>query len=298
MPVDMSSLRSYRNPVEDNSRWAQFEHRPGDIFVCTPAKCGTTWTQTIVASLMWPAGDQPGAVTDLSLWIDARFIPVDALHERLRAQSHRRFIKTHTPADGIPWYDDASYIYVVRDGRDAFMSMCNHQARMSERLKARLNAAVQDEEGVYPLPEWTGDVHAFFGHWLEGMGHIAHVATYWARRQQPNVLLVHYNDLKADLAGEMQRIARFLDIEVPAEHWPACVNRCTFEAMRNDGQRLGNFEMFDGGLKGFLFQGTNGRWKDVLTAAELATYQQRVQSLLPADAAAWMANGRHDVLMD
>ena len=60
MPVDISSLRPYRNAVFDHRRWAGFEPRPGDIFVCTPPKCGTTWTQAIVASLLWPDGKAPG----------------------------------------------------------------------------------------------------------------------------------------------------------------------------------------------------------------------------------------------
>ena len=51
-------------------RWDGFTPRPGDVFVCTPPKCGTTWMQTIVASLLWPAGDVPGPVLAISPWID------------------------------------------------------------------------------------------------------------------------------------------------------------------------------------------------------------------------------------
>ena len=47
MPVDIGKLKRYRAAIFDNSRWADFEPRPNDIFVCTPAKCGTTWTQTM-----------------------------------------------------------------------------------------------------------------------------------------------------------------------------------------------------------------------------------------------------------
>ena len=152
MAVDVSKLKRYLTAVEDNHRWAGFDARPNDIFICTPPKCGTTWTQTIVASLLWPAGDQPDDIMALSPWVDAKFMPVDALDARLRAQPHRRFIKTHTPADGIPWFDDAKYIVVARDGRDAFMSMCNHMERMSADAKAGLNAQVKDNPDVMLLP--------------------------------------------------------------------------------------------------------------------------------------------------
>src|SRR5206468_12107470 len=110
--------REYRHLVFDNRRWQLFVPRADDIFVCTPPKCGTTWMQTIVVELLFPDGDAPGPVTHIAPWIDARFEPIDVVLERLEAQTHRRSIKTHTAADGIPWFSDASYIVVGRDGRD------------------------------------------------------------------------------------------------------------------------------------------------------------------------------------
>jgi aryl sulfotransferase len=50
--------------------------------------------------------------------------------------------------------------------------------------------------------------------------------------------------------------------------------------------------VFEGGLKSFVFKGTNGRWRDVLTPDELAAYGRRVAATLPAACAAWMAHGR------
>jgi aryl sulfotransferase len=292
MNPSIDSLRPYRSAVEDNRRWSGFAPRPDDIFVCTPAKCGTTWTQTIVASLLWPDGDAPGPVVSISPWLEAKFDPVDEVLARLDAQTHRRFIKTHTPADGIPFFDDAKYIFVARDGRDAFMSMCNHLERFRSDVREDLNSRI-DDESVMPMPAWTGDVHGFFAVWLPALGMLEHVASFWERRQQPNLLLVHYNDLKADLAGEMRRIAAFLAIEVPAEKWPAVVERCTFESMRARGDQIGEFErIFEGGAESFIFKGTNGRWRDVLTADELDAYRSRVAELLPPEGGRWLEHGR------
>ncbi len=285
-------MREYRNAVMDNRRWAQFKSRPDDIFVCTPAKCGTTWTQTIVGNLLWPAGDLPGPIMVIAPWIEAEFIPAEAMFPMLEAQTHRRFMKSHTAADGIPWFDDAKYIVVGRDGRDAFMSLVNHV----QRLKGmdELNAKAR-EAGIPELPDFDGDVHAFFGKWLADDNNFLHIiATYWERRAQPNLLLVHFNDLKNDLSGEMRRIAAFLDIEVPEAQWDDVVDRCTFESMRGDGAKIGPFDvMFEGGVKGFLFKGTNGRWRDVLTEDEVARYQRRASSCLPEAAVSWLEQGRN-----
>jgi aryl sulfotransferase len=284
-------MREYRTAVMDNRRWAQFVPRPGDIFICTPAKCGTTWTQTIVGNLLWPDGDLPGPVMMIAPWVEAEFIPAEAMFPMLEAQEHRRFMKSHTAADGVPWFDDSKYIFVARDGRDAFMSLVNHVQRLKnmDELNAKAKAA-----GVPELPGFDGDIHDFFDKWIANDDNFLHIVeTYWERRDAPNVLLVHFNDLKSDLSGEMRRIAAFLDLDVPEAQWDDVVERCTFESMRGDSEKIGPFEiLFEGGAEGFLFKGTNGRWRDVLTPAELTRYEQRAAECLPEPALRWLEHGR------
>jgi len=284
-------MREYRTAIMDNGRWAEFKPRPDDIFVCTPAKCGTTWTQTIVANLLWPEGDLPGPIMMFSPWIEAKFMPAEVMHPMLEAQTHRRVMKTHTAADGIPFFEDAKYIVVGRDGRDAFMSFTNHVERMKgiEDLNARAR-----EDGVLELQAYDGDLHAFFERRLADEDHFFHIiASYWERRQRPNLLFVHYNDLKQDLSAEMHRIADFLGIEVPTSRWDEAVDRCTFESMRENKEMLGPLDaMFEGGTRGFIFKGTNGRWRDVLSTEEIAHYQSRSRELLPPEAIAWLEHGR------
>ena len=275
----------YKSPVADNSRWENFVHRPGDIFVCTPAKSGTTWMQAIVASLLWPDGNAPGVIGTMSPWIDARFDPVSVVLDRLEAQTHRRFIKTHTPPDGIPWFPTGSYIVVGRDGRNAFMSFDNHIAYMRPD-------AFNDGEDAPALPPYTGDVHQLFEFWLADATNLKTIAQWWERRHEPNVLLVHYNDMQADLEGEMRRVAAFLQIEVASEAWPAVVARCTFDSMRQRSEEIADFDrVFEGGAQTFLYKGTNERWRGILTDKELERHANRVAELLPPDAAAWLEKG-------
>jgi aryl sulfotransferase len=223
-------------------------------------------------------------------WLDARFEPLDDVLGRLDAQPHRRSIKTHTAADGIPWYADAQYIVVGRDGRDVFMSFVNHMRSMRPDMVAAL-IATAIEEGIEaaPLPP-LDDIHAFFAFWLDSRMLFDHIGSFWTRHGEPNVLFVHYDDLKADLAGEMRRVAAFLGIEIADDRWPALVDRCTFAAMRARSAEIAPFEdLFVGGAEAFLYKGTNGRWRDVLTADELAAYERAVAQCLPPDAAAWLA---------
>ena len=287
-----AELRDYRTIVSDNRRWRGFQHRPGDVVVATPPKCGTTWMQTIVATLLFPDGDLPAPVMVLSPWIDMRRLPIGDVLAGLEAQQHRRSMKTHTPADGIPWFETASYIVVGRDGRDAFMSFVNHMANMRPDVIMAM-AASAIEEGIEltgEIPPSPDDIHAFFAYWLEEGFLFDFVASFWAQRDEPNVLFVHYNDLKVDLDREMRRVAGFLGIEIDEARWPAMVERCTFESMRARADEIGPFaDVFQGGAESFLYKGTNDRWRDVLTPDELAAYEQRAAEILPADARAWLA---------
>ena len=290
-------MRQYRTPVMDNARWTGFEPRDGDVFVCTPSKCGTTWMQNVVANLLWPDGDLPGPLFTICPWIEATIMmPADAMHRMLDAQTHRRAMKSHTPADGIPWFVGAKYITVARDGRDAFMSWCNHSQRMKIRDEVSARARI---EGIEPSVYFDGgDYGAYFKYWVDHNNFFDVVSTYWARRGQSNLLFAHYNDMKADLEGEMRRVAEFLEIELPESKWQAIVERCTFESMQKSGKAIADFDrMFEGGTEGFIFKGTNGRWRDVLTEDDLALYRRKVAETLPSDAARWIEGGRHAIGM-
>jgi aryl sulfotransferase len=293
--ADRPVEHEYRSVISDNRRWTGFVARAGDIFVCTPPKCGTTWMQTIVATLLFPDGDLAGPVVEVCPWIDARFEPIDDVLARLEAQTHRRAIKSHTPADGIPWYPTASYIVVGRDGRDAFMSFLNHMRNMRPELLMALAASATNDGIDLDRPPPVDDVHKFFAYWLdERPMWFEHVASYWPHRREPNVLFVHYNDMKADLEAEMRGVARFLGIEVDERRWPDLVERCTFASMKHRSHEIGDFDSkFIGGADTFLYKATNGRWRDVLTADELAAFARRCQELLPADAITWTTRDDH-----
>ena len=105
--------------------------------------------------------------------------------------------------------------------------------------------------------------------------------------------MVHYNDLLADLDGEMRSIARFLDIHIPEEQWPALVNAASFHFMREHGAALmpRAAQGWDKGAERFLNAGTNGRWRDVLTAEDISLYEARVRRELSPNLARWLELG-------
>ncbi len=288
--ADKPIERMYRTVVSDNRRWEGFVHRPGDVFVCTPPKCGTTWMQAIVASIMSPSAEVMGTLMKDAPWIDARYEAVDDVLDRLDAQAHRRQIKTHTPADGIPWYPDASYIVVSRDGRDAFMSFFNHMRNSQQDLMMQLVvSAAEDGIELGDAPPPLDDIHSFFAWWLDDEPMwFDHVASFWAHKEEPNVAFVHYDDLSADLEGQMRKVADFLGEQVPEDLWPSIVQQCTFESMRQASLSITELDRhFVGGGSTFFHKGTNGRWRGVLTTDELAAFDDRCRKRLQPGAIEW-----------
>src|SRR5690349_16062238 len=92
----------YRTFVRDSTRWDGFPLRADDIVISTPAKCGTTWMQMICALLVFQSAELPAPLSTISPWLDMLTRPRDDVFADLAAQTHRRFIKTHLPLDGLP----------------------------------------------------------------------------------------------------------------------------------------------------------------------------------------------------
>ncbi|MBW7967145.1 sulfotransferase domain-containing protein [Bradyrhizobium sp. BR 10261] len=296
----------YRTWVADSRHWDKYLPRHGDIIVATYPKCGTTWMQQIVRLLI-SKSPMPAAIPENSPRIDRRSLSsIESMIASIERQEGRRSLKSHLPLDGLPVYDEVNYIYVARDGRDACMSYHNHCTGFSQAALGMLDAiGLADPTIGAAFPRAPTDPADFFHEWVgrgvsekqrDGWPYVSFlhfVRTFWSERSRPNILLVHYNDLKANLAGEMRRIADFLHIVIPEALWPSLVDAASFEAMSRDGAVLlsGLTDMFDGGAERFFFRGNNRRWEGVFRDDDLAHYAANVDNMLSRECAHWLAHG-------
>lgn len=64
--------------------------------------------------------------------------------------------------------------------------------------------------------------------------------------------------------------------------------------MRRDGAKIapGVTRMFEKGAETFFFKGSNGRWREVLAAEDLALYDAKVRENFSRNCAAWVEHGR------
>jgi aryl sulfotransferase len=299
--------REYRNYGFESRNWDLITPRDGDIVISTSYKSGTTWMQNIVLRLVFQGQELP-AVADVSPWVDLRREDPAPMAAVLAAQKHRRVMKSHLSLEALPYHGGTRYIICVRDARDVFMSLWNHMSLMSPAAVAAMNgSALRVGE---PMPEIGTDIHAFWAGWInrgwfpwesEGYphsGNMVHTQSWWNFRHLPNILFVHFNDLLADRATEVRRVARHLNIEVTAAAVDAIVAETTFEATRANADMAGPMPkagadaVWPEGLLTFFFKGTNGRWRDVLTPDELAMYEAAKRRVLSPDCAAYCEAGR------
>jgi hypothetical protein len=282
----------YSSADEDSARWWDFPFRGGDIVISTRSKSGTTWVQMICLLLVFQTADLPGGLDGLSPWLDFLIVSKQEVFARLAAQTHRRVIKTHTPLDGVPLDERATYVVVGRHPLDVAVSLYHHSDNIDRRRVAQLTG--QPDTPRPPRPplhewlrgfvDWDGDPRE----WLDTLpGAMLHLSDAWARRHAPNVVLVHYDDLLTDLDGSMRRLSGLLGIPVDEARWPALVHAATFDAMRDGAHAPAGL----GVLKdpaAFFRRGASGDGRALLSAGELSHYRARVATMAPPDLLAWL----------
>jgi aryl sulfotransferase len=292
----------YHNHHIDGTRWQQFTPRPDDIVISTSIKSGTTWMQQIVMHLIFQ-DLQPRSTGEYSPWIDYSPEPLENVIEQVEKQTHRRYLKSHLPLDGLLYFPQVKYIVVGRDARDVFMSLWNHYSNYTPEYFDEVNNA-PGRVGA-PLPNCPTDIREFWQWWMtrgwfewesEGYPHwsnLHHIQTWWEYRHLPNILLVHYNDLLRDLPAELQRVADYLDIDIKPDTLSAIAEAVTFRSMKQNAEKImpGADFVWAGGAQTFINKGTNGRWRDVLTEDDLKLYEAAVARELTPDCAHWLEHG-------
>ena len=120
-------------------------------------------------------------------------------------------------------------------------------------------------------------------------GYFWHLTDAWQRRDEANVVLVHYDDLLGDLQGEMRRLAGRLNISIPESKWPELVQAASFATMRAQADDvLPTNSGIHKSSTAFFRRGSSGAGAEELTAPELSLYRQRAVELAQADALAWL----------
>jgi hypothetical protein len=272
--------------------------------ISTPPKCGTTWTQMLCALLVFDGPEFPAPLEQLSPWVDMLTKPIEDVRATLDAQEHRRIIKTHTPLDGLPMRADVDYVVVGRDPRDVAVSWENHMANLDlgRLLELRAEVVDPDDDWYPPLTPIAADPADRFRQFVssddEGLLTLAavlqHLETAWIRRHEPNVHLVHYEDLRRDPTGELLRLGRSLGFPLTRARAEELAAEASLERMRTRAEEVvpNASQGLWADTRRFLRAGGRGEWREWVTTEDARRYRQRIDALVSTDLAGWVHDGR------
>lgn len=287
---------TYLGPLTDTNRWDDFGVREDDIFICTPPKCGTTWTQAICAFLILDTLQLNGNLLHISPWFDSKLLSLEDCLRILEGQTHRRFIKTHTPLDGIPYFDHSVYLMVYRDPKDAYFSIRNHLLNMVDIPNPDMPQLAADPRDGFrawlqaPFEPGIGEQRS-----LEAFTH--HFQSYWQHRHLDNFHFLHYADMKKNPRANIRRIADILRIEVSDERLQHVCKATSFTEMKKNASFFAPAfaTASDKSLfrhdELFFHSGKNEQWRDVLLADDIEQYHLRIRELLAASELEWVEYG-------
>ncbi|MDJ0640150.1 MAG: sulfotransferase domain-containing protein [Paracoccaceae bacterium] len=286
--------RHYRGTITEPERWEGYVPRKGDVILVTPAKSGTTWTQSMIAMLLHGAAELPDKLGVVSPWIDANTAPRDQVEAILAAMRTRRVIKTHTPADGWPVWEGVDAVTVFRHPLEVFLSIRKHLANSKLVDEHPLLEPVETSLPYFldrPFDEGEVDRDSL----TAIVRHFEHAVL---SARLPQKLVLHYAAISRDHAGTVARLNDFLDTNASSELQAAITKATSFGAMKARAsdfapEAANDFWHSDAA---FFAAGQAGTWHDNFTDTQIDLYQSRFAELLPDPAHRhWIETGEGDV---
>lgn len=286
------ALRTYRGSRTNPDRWRTWVPRPGDILVCTPPKCGTTWTQTILAMLLHGGPKLPDKLPFLSPWVDVDLgVSAEEVATALEAQTGRRVVKTHTPADGFPVWEGVAVIAVYRHPLDVFFSLRKH---------------LENTKDLAPDDPRLVSVSQSFRNFIDGdanpdeidLDTLATMTTHYRETvcadRVPELKLFHYADMIRDGRRAVEELAQAADIDADASLIDRVAEATSFGEMKANAANyapVGGTGFWKSDAN-FFDSASSRKWEGELSDEEFALYRTRVDAQLPDKRArAWFEDG-------
>jgi len=197
-PTSIKEMQERMQSFATDESWQRgLDYKPAstDVFIVTPPKCGTTWMQQIVHGLRTRGSMDFDEICRVVPWINmAHDMGIDINAPQV---ANPRAFKTHSTLDEVP--TGGKYIVILRDPKDALVS---HFHFFEEFFF---------EKGSVDLETFARE------HYIPRQNIHKHLLSLWGRHTDGDVLPLCFENMKADLAGTIERVADFIGIELDNE---------------------------------------------------------------------------------
>jgi len=247
----------------------------------------------MIAMLLHGTTDLPDVLGRVSPWIDANFSPADEITDLLARQTGRRVIKTHTPLDGWPVWEDVGLVTVFRHPMEVFLSSRKHLTNMRQ-VESHPMLEDMDTALAYYLDtpfledEVDRDTLATL---------VRHFEAARSGRWSGSCML-NYAAMSRDHAGTLFRLDAWLGTGASPELLEKIRRATEFGAMKN---RAADFAPEASNKiwhsdKDFFAGGRSGGWQGSFTPDQIARYEECFAAHLPdAGQRRWIETGHGNV---
>lgn len=286
--------------MNNDKIWSSLQFRDNDIIIASTIKSGTTWLQQIVSQLVFK-GKFNGKMNNISIWLDTlRNLNEEEIIELIEKQEHRRFFKTHSPASIVlnNQNKNTKYIFITRDFRDVVWSFYNHF--INSKYVVRKN---NEFTNTIRKMKKSSNPYEFWNITMENIDFFKKCKSYkiiWSyfhtikswleHKNNNNILILHFNDLKKDLKGNINKISEFLGYDHNEEIMNEVYKKSTFEWMKSNSKKCAPL-LFKNNSSNFINKGTNKRWKNSLTQDDILKYKNLIKSFFNENEINWIENG-------
>jgi hypothetical protein len=202
-----------------------YRPRPTDIVISPFGKCGTTWLQQSFHTLRTRGDMDFDDISRVVPWIETS--RVLALDIEAPQRAAPRGFKSHMAYTAIP--KGARYVVSLRDPKDALVSMFRftegwffEPGAISIAEFARARALAKPEQ---PFSYWS------------------HLLSWWAERDNPNVLLTSYEYMTDEPEATIRRLAGFCGIPLDADLLALTLERTSLAFMLAHKDRFDDLMM-------------------------------------------------------
>lgn len=278
------------------------EWRDGDVVISVPIKSGTTWTMNIVHQLLTGGTAEFRDIYEQVPWIEFLGYPGQPhqdVVDRVAAMptDTRRAFKTHSPPPGVPFQNtgsgkDVKYVVVFRNPEEGVVS-----------LKTFLDKHTDEWFDLWEVPREAmcrPDFPSFYSEVIDGRGmqgaFFGFLAAWWPLRHEPNVMFIHFTDMKRDHEGSVRKIAEFLGEEPSHDQWAKILEYTSFPWMKENESKfeastVGKVPILNSGA--MIRKGEVGKAKADGMTDEISRHLREVGSQIFPDVAAvnWLYEG-------
>lgn len=206
---EMLEIAKFSITYEGFDKGLEFQPRPSDIIIAPHGKSGTTWTQQIAHGLRTRGDMDFEEINDVIPWIGRAYdLGWDLEAEQV---AKPRLYKSHLGWERVP--KGARYIYPIRHPYDVAVSFY------------RFLEGWYFEVGSISLEEFTRDRS------IKNQGYWHHISSWWEQRENENILILCYEEMKEDLPTTIKAMANFMQIELDEELFDIVLRQSSREFM-------------------------------------------------------------------